>query len=242
MSDHNRIITRTAREYLASHGFFQAGSSRLWLKDHGWFMIMAEFQPSGFSKCSSLNMGLHFLWEHGPAEDNKSISAFHYPHQSAAIRQCHAAYTGDNALFSAYIAQFCRVILAEAERLHSFLQLPRAESLLAQRAKASMWYACDHALCSFLSGCHAKGLAALTECQDLLQQRIHTLQDAGRLQEDDFSLRTLRWLAEEVSPAVASRESAHAYVLARINRRRAALSAMPKYRRMSSKEYTCELS
>lgn len=242
MSDHNRIITQTAREHLTPAGFFQAGSSRVWLEDNGWFMVMAEFQPSGFSKYSSLNMGLHFLWAHGPEEESENISSFHYLLFRPSISQCHAPYTGDDALWSAHIAQFCRVILAETELLHHFRDFPYARSKLAEQASANNWHAYDHAMLCFLSGHHEEGAASLAHCRVLLQQDISTWQDAGWLREDSWPLRLERWIAEEVQPATGSRESAHAFVLASINRRRTALMARPKYRRMPSAEYTCELS
>lgn len=241
MSDHNRIITRTAREHLAPAGFFQAGSSRVWLEDNGWFIVKAEFQPSGFSKCSTLNMGLHFLWAHGPETEVEDISAFHYTMLRPAVNQCYAPYTGDDALFAAHITRFCRVILAETELLHRFRDFPYARSRLAERASANFWDAFDHAMLCFLSGHHEEGAASLAHCRTLLQQRIFTEQEAGRLHEDSWQLRTERWIAEEVQPSTSSRESAHAYVLASINRRRTALTARPKYRRMPLDAFGCEL-
>lgn len=145
MSDHNRLITRTAREHLTPCGFFQAGSSRVWLQDNGWFMVMAEFRPSGFSKCSMLTMGLHFLWAHGPEAESEDVSAFHYPLLRPSINQCHAPYTGDDTLFCAHIARFCRVILSETELLRHFHDLSYARTRLAGRASASIWNAYDHA-------------------------------------------------------------------------------------------------
>ncbi len=241
MSDHNRLITRTAREHLAPCGFFQAGSSRVWLQDNGWFMVMAEFRPSGFSKCSMLSMGLHFLWAHGPEAEDKDISAFHYPLFHPAINQCHAPYTGDDALFCAHIARFCRVILSETEQLRHFRDFPYARTRLAERASASIWAMYDHAMLCFLSGRHKEGAASLTHCRALLQQDISTQQQAGLLDEDSWLLRTERWIADEVQPATGSREAAHAFVLDSVNRRRAALMARSRYKHMSHDAFSCGL-
>lgn len=241
MSDHNRIITRAAREHLAPAGFFQAGSSRVWLEDNGWFMVMAEFRPSGFSKCSMLNLGLHFLWAHGPEAESENISAYHYMPFLPAVNQCHANYTGDDALFAAHIARFCRVILAGTEQLHRFRDFPYASSRLADLVSDTFWGAFNHAMLCFLSGHHEEGVASLAHSRALLQQRISTDREAGRLCEDSWRLRTERWIAEEVQPSTSSRESAHAYVLASINRRRTALMSLPKYRRMSHDAFDCEL-
>src|SRR5262249_42510049 len=39
------------------------GRSRTWIDDQRWYAIVVEFQPSGFSKGSYLNVGVHFLWK-----------------------------------------------------------------------------------------------------------------------------------------------------------------------------------
>lgn len=241
MSDHNRLITRTAREHLAPCGFFQAGGSRVWLQDNGWFMVMAEFRPSGFSKCSMLTMGLHFLWAHGPEAESEGVSAFHYPRFHPSINQCYAPYTGDDTLFCAHIARFCRVILSETELLRHFHDFSYARTRLAGRASASIWDAYDHAMLCFLSGRHQEGAASLAHCRALLQQDIAAQQEAGQLDSDSWLLRTDRWIAEEVQPATDTREAAHAFVLASVNRRRAALTTRSRYKRMSHDAFSCEL-
>ena len=62
MDEHGRIIARAAREALAPLGCFQKGRSRTWLDDHGWWVAVIEFQPSGFAKGSFLNVGACWLW------------------------------------------------------------------------------------------------------------------------------------------------------------------------------------
>ena len=54
---HTKIITQAAREILRPKGLVQIGRSRLWTDDHGWWLINVEFQPSGVSKGSYLNVG-----------------------------------------------------------------------------------------------------------------------------------------------------------------------------------------
>lgn len=38
------------------------GRSRTWLDDHGWWICVFEFQPSGWSRGSYLNVGCMWLW------------------------------------------------------------------------------------------------------------------------------------------------------------------------------------
>jgi hypothetical protein len=65
MEPHTRLLTAAAREHLRPLGLVQKGRSRKWLDDHGWFVTGVEFQPSGWSKGSYLNVGAHFLWQWG---------------------------------------------------------------------------------------------------------------------------------------------------------------------------------
>ncbi len=44
-------------------GLMQKGRSRTWLDDHGWWLCVVEFQPSGWSRGSYLNVGCCWLWK-----------------------------------------------------------------------------------------------------------------------------------------------------------------------------------
>lgn len=59
---HSKIIAEAAKEALAPLGIFQKGRSRIWIDDRGWWIVVIEFQPSGFSKGSYLNVGAMWLW------------------------------------------------------------------------------------------------------------------------------------------------------------------------------------
>jgi hypothetical protein len=59
---HSLLITRAARRNLRPLGLFQKGRSRTWLADQGWWMAVVEFQPSGLSKGSYLNVACMWLW------------------------------------------------------------------------------------------------------------------------------------------------------------------------------------
>ena len=60
--DYNKIIKQAADAILKPQGLFRKGSSRVWIDDNGWFLILVEFQPSGWDKGSYLNVAVHFLW------------------------------------------------------------------------------------------------------------------------------------------------------------------------------------
>ena len=60
--EHTKIIAHVAKETLARLGIFQKGRSRTWIDDHGWWIVVIEFQPTGTSKGSYLNVGAMWLW------------------------------------------------------------------------------------------------------------------------------------------------------------------------------------
>lgn len=60
------ILNAGAREVLRPMGLVRKGRSRTWWDDHGWWLINVEFQPSGFSKGSYLNVGICWLWTAEP--------------------------------------------------------------------------------------------------------------------------------------------------------------------------------
>jgi hypothetical protein len=81
-SEHNEIIARAAKTYLAPLGCERRGRSRIWLSDQRAWAIMVEFQPSSFSKGSYLNVAPCWLWHpdrllsfgYGPSRVNGFIS------------------------------------------------------------------------------------------------------------------------------------------------------------------------
>ena len=61
-------------------GLTQKGRSRTWLADHGWWVCVVEFQPSGWSRGSYLNVGCMWLWEvkeHISFDEGYRVDTFH---------------------------------------------------------------------------------------------------------------------------------------------------------------------
>ena len=79
MLPHNKIIKTTVKKFLEPENLFQIGSSRSWLDDQGYYMILVEFASSGYSKGASLNAGVSFLWE-STERLNESLS-YNYGYQ-----------------------------------------------------------------------------------------------------------------------------------------------------------------
>jgi hypothetical protein len=59
---HDKIIADAAKSVLGPLNFNRKGRSRIWVADRGWWLAVVEFQPSAWSKGSSLNVAAHWLW------------------------------------------------------------------------------------------------------------------------------------------------------------------------------------
>ncbi|MGI5170014.1 hypothetical protein ACQEU3_37245 [Spirillospora sp. CA-253888] len=58
----SRSLLQPGRKTLRPLGLRQVGRSRTRTADHGWWLIVVEFQPSRWSQGSHLNVGTMWLW------------------------------------------------------------------------------------------------------------------------------------------------------------------------------------
>ena len=61
-NEHGRLIAAAAKAALAPLGCRRVGQSRTWISDQRYWLIVIEFQPSGWSKGSYLNVGAMWPW------------------------------------------------------------------------------------------------------------------------------------------------------------------------------------
>ena len=61
-NEHGRLIAAAAKAALAPLGCRRVGQSRCWISDEGSWIIFVEFQPSGWSRGSYLNVWPIWLW------------------------------------------------------------------------------------------------------------------------------------------------------------------------------------
>jgi hypothetical protein len=64
-SEHGKLIASAAKAALAPLGCVRKGRSRVWFADQRFWAIWIEFQPSGWSKGSYLNVGTRYFWRSG---------------------------------------------------------------------------------------------------------------------------------------------------------------------------------
>lgn len=58
---HNKIINTVARRVLKPLGLTRVGSSRTWVEDHGWWLIVVDYEPSSFSKGTRISVSVSWL-------------------------------------------------------------------------------------------------------------------------------------------------------------------------------------
>src|SRR5260370_1356446 len=95
--DVSKVIAEVAKQILAPLGVKRKGRSRTWLDDHGWWLGIVEFQPSGWDAGSYLNVGPMFLWQpisHLVLEGRYRLDGFspaHGPRRFPQANQAEAA-------------------------------------------------------------------------------------------------------------------------------------------------------
>jgi len=131
--DHNAEIAAAAKSVLGPIGCKRKGRSRLWLDDHGWWVGVVEFQPSGWSKGSYLNVGASYLWKPAFEQAVWSFDALIGP------RPWHEAIEGEpftgKAMELAHTARDSLTILREHHRTVALA----TEWLQSQWSARSLW-------------------------------------------------------------------------------------------------------
>lgn len=98
----DKLIIRAARDVLKPMGLFQKGTSRIWIDDNGWFLILVEFQPSSWSQGAYLNVAISFLWEQGRG----FLESLSYNIGGRELE--HIEYTGNDEIFFQQILEMAQ--------------------------------------------------------------------------------------------------------------------------------------
>ncbi len=127
-TDHPKIIAQAAKETLAPLGIFQKGRSRTWIDDRGWWIVVIEFQPSGTSKGSYLNVGAMWLW------DENDYFSFDFANDGECRIARFVEYV-DEKQFTPEVIRLASLAKAEALRLRSkFVSIHDAALYLPAKA------------------------------------------------------------------------------------------------------------
>lgn len=103
---HNKIIAAAAKAELAPLGFKRQGQSRLWIKDHGFWLNVVGFTPSRWSVTVDLDNAAHWIW------GGCGFMSLNY-----SMRGRPSAEFRDEDQFAAAVAEIARSAAAQAQKI-----------------------------------------------------------------------------------------------------------------------------
>jgi hypothetical protein len=124
--DHNKLIAKLAKQVLLPAGLKRKGQSRSYYDDNGWWSTKVEFQPSGFSKGSYLNVGVSWLLY----EDDSWGFDIGYRENEFSSAENEAEFTTgifEMAIHAKEIAEKNRERFATVSKAHEYYQSIRRE-------------------------------------------------------------------------------------------------------------------
>lgn len=125
-ANYNKLINQAAKTVLKKEGLFQKGSSRIWIDDNGWYLIVVEFQPSNWERGSYLNVGIHYLW------DEKGYLSFDYGHRVGGF----VRFAGNDEKFYADMQSAAETAMQKVMEYRQFAELTYAQEMIIGNEKA----------------------------------------------------------------------------------------------------------
>lgn len=197
--DHNKLITRSARVVLRPEGLFQKGSSRIWVDDNGWYLVVVEFQPSSWDKGSYLNVGINYLWE------KRDYLAFEYGHRVGSF----VRYSGDDAAFCTEMLSMAETAMDKVREYRSFRELQYAKEKILHNGQGHP----SRRLYQCMMIC---GL-----CKDIKAEEYYNeLQSLLWVSETKWEKALYNELLEEIAPIVHDPDRLYGYICGKIKAQR----------------------
>jgi hypothetical protein len=156
-TEHAKIIHTAAKTFLAPLGCRRVGQSRLWVSDERSWVIVVEFQPSGFSRGSYLNVAPMWLWR----EAGKGEWSFDY----GPVRIARYVEFQSTEQFTAEADAFAQRAADEVRTLRESLGTPLAITRgLAEAVEGgSLWQWYHAAVAAGLTGDSGSSLKLFTQ-------------------------------------------------------------------------------
>jgi len=228
MEPHAKIINAVAKKYLAPMGFFRKGTSRVWLQDNGWFFTVVEFQPSGFSKGTYLNVAMNFLWGK-PLSEGTHVLSLDYGDRVMPpdVPEQYISYTGDDVLFAQQVERMANAAVRIAGGYKHCTDLACARKMICTgQPVVAGWDEYDRAMLCFLAGDVADGL-----------RHLQYFSKAKQNWERYWKSGLWRICEQEIPARCTSTESAREMVLEMIQTNRALCLASPSFKGMNKETY-----
>jgi hypothetical protein len=140
VNEHGKIIATAAKAALQPLGLKRKGKSRVWYADQRFWIIAVEFQPSGWSKGSYLNVSIKWLWHSGAGYDFSERPVDFIPFENAEQFA---------PLVEGMAARAAQEVGAWQNRFKTFADI--CQYLVAQ-AKRDGWPICNAAIATGLAG------------------------------------------------------------------------------------------
>lgn len=230
MLPHEKIIKTTAKKILEPEKLFQAGNSRCYLDDNGYFMIQVEFQPVTYMKGSGLNVGVAFLWESTKALNDTLAHSY-----GGAVGASFVKYQNDDS-FQADMEVLAKTALEKVEEYRKFSDMDYAKKCLqakiADTPQGQFWEWYDLAMLCFLNGDYEEGKAAFARYLEILRNSFYQGGVYIEWKEEFYN-----YCIENIECNLTSKEAAHQMVVDMINRRRKFFSAKPSYKKIGVWDY-----
>jgi hypothetical protein len=138
--DHNKYLKVFVKERLSPYGIVQKGQSRTFLLDKGWYVIVIEFQNSGWSKGTYLNIGVDFNFY--PRE----YYSFSYGYREADFN----AFENEQQ-FKTVLIQLCDITIKKIQALEKqFRNIPLSIKTLEKVKNIDYWRTFELALLNAL--------------------------------------------------------------------------------------------
>jgi hypothetical protein len=139
-NEHGKLIAAAAKAALAPLGCVRKGRSRVWYSDQRFWEMLIEFQPSGWSKGSYLNIGKQYFWHPGPGYSEGYRPVNFIPFENAE------QFT---PLIQTMAGVAAREVIAMRDRIKTPSDLQRH---LLSRPMRDGWPAYDAAMASWVAG------------------------------------------------------------------------------------------
>jgi hypothetical protein len=196
---HSKIITAVAGQVLKPMGVRQKGRSRSWFDDRGWYATAIEFQPSGWSKGTYLNVGVHWLWY---PQDHWTFDLGHRKHEFVAFRSA--------AQFEPAVRAIAQLAASEVVESRTGLgSLSEARAWVRQRSNMDDEWQCLHCgIVAALAGATCEAREAIeaafdpAPAFDWIQERNAYIKELQRRIDDSQVLRA--WIEGKIRECRAS--------------------------------------
>lgn len=213
--NHNKIITKAAREVLKPQGLFQRGTSRVWIDDNGWFLIMVEFQPSSWDKGTFLNVGINFLWK------REDYMSFNYGYRESKF----VKFDGDETVFYSEMVKLAELALERVEEYRGFKNLHYAKECILERSNNEK--SLSHKIYEKMLIC---GLKKDTQAKEFYDKLIDVVKDSQLCYEQEYYTE----LTEKIAPILEDADLFYEYIISKIKEQRAFLMSKSSMKKMNS--------